>query len=296
MKKGILYMFLSGICFIVVNTFVKLLGPNNPENILGEVQSFPAHELVLARSIVSFIISFIIIKQRKLPVFGNNKKWLLIRSVAGMFALTIFFHTVHHLPMAVAVTVQYLAPIFTILFAMILLKEKVKAIQWLFIGMSFSGGLLILFSKGDSSISAGELSVFWLGLGLISAVLSGIAYTAIMKLKTTDAPITIVFYFPMISIPFMIILCLFDFTMPHGMEWIYLLLIGIFTQLAQISLTKALHEGTASAIIPVQYLGAIYAFIVGYFIFKETLSNTIVLGTVLVLSGVIINALLKKAK
>lgn len=289
-------MFLSGICFIVVNTFVKVLGPNHTDGFLGDLQGYPAHELVLARSIVSFILSLIIIKQKKIPVFGVNKKWLIVRGLAGMIALTIFFYTMHNLPLAVAVTVQYLAPIFTIILAMILLKEKVRSFQWIFIAMSFLGGLLILISRGDSSAGTGELSAFWLGLGVLSAVLSGVSYTAIMKLKSTDAPITIVFYFPMISIPFMALLCLFDFTMPQGMEWIYLLLIGIFTQLAQITLTRALHQGSASTIIPVQYLGAIYAFIVGYYLFGETLSNTIILGTVLVLSGVIINATLKKSR
>lgn len=288
-------MILSGICFAIVNFFVKLLGPGNVDG-FAELQSYPAHELVLARSIVSFAISLFIIKRMKIPVFGNNKKWLIIRSLAGMIALTVFFNTVHHLPLAIAVIVQYLAPIFTIIFAMALLKEKVRLLQWLFIGITFSGVLLISFSKGDPNVAQGEVSMFWIGLGIISAVLSGIAYTAIMKLRTTDVPITIVFYFPMVSIPFMVILCYFDFTMPQGIEWLYLLIIGIFTQLAQITMTKALHQGAASSIIPFQYVGAIYAFLVGYYIFAETLSNTILVGIVLVLSGVIINAFLRKAK
>lgn len=293
-NRSVLYMVLSGLCFIVVNTFVKLLGPSEYPG-FEDLQSYPAHELVLARSIVSFIISLAIIKQKKIPVFGNNKPWLIVRGVSGMIALTIFFSTIHHLPIAVAVAVQYLAPIFTIIFAMILLKERVRLLQWGFIALSFSGVLLILFSR-NSGGNTGELSLFWLGLGIISAVLSGVAYTAIMKLKTTDEPITIVLYFPMISIPFMTALCFYDFTMPRGIEWLYLLIIGIFTQLAQISLTKALHGGSASKITPIQYLGSIYAFLVGYLIFFEEISNYIMFGIVLVVSGVVINAFLKKAK
>jgi len=286
-------MILSGICFIIVNFFVKALGPDQSDA-LGQLQEYPAHELVLARSIVSFAISLFIIKQKKLPVFGINKKWLIIRGVSGMIALTIFFYTMHYLPMAVAITVQYLAPIFTIIFAMILLKEKVRSLQWGFIGLSFVGVLMILFSDGNPLIGEGELSLLWIGLGIVSAVLSGVAYTAIMKLRSTDAPITIVFYFPMISIPFMAFMCLFDFTMPQGMEWFYLLLIGIFTQLAQITLTRAFHNGSASTIVPFQYLGVIYAFLVGYFQFYESLNNMIIIGIVLVISGVLINAMLRK--
>lgn len=290
-------MILSGMCFIVVNFFVKLMGAGAQLEILPEIQSFPAHELVLARSIVSFVISFSVIKHRKLPLFGVNKKWLIIRGVAGTIALTIFFYTIHYLPLAIATTVQYLAPIFTVIFAIVLLKEKVKTLQWFFIALSFLGVSLIGLDKLVETTKVTEsISYLWLGLGILSAVFSGIAYVAILKLKATDAPIVIVSYFPMIAIPVMVVFCLFEFTMPQGIEWLLLLIIGIFTQFAQILLTKAFHEGTASTITPFQYLGAIYAFLIGYFVFDETLSTIVNIGIVMVVGGVFINALIKKKR
>ena len=293
---GIVYIILSGICFFIVNFFVKTLGPDQ-SNILTDhlqLQEYPAHELVLARSIVSLAISWFIVKRKKLPVFGNNKKWLLIRGMAGTIALTIFFYTMHNLPLAVALTIQYLAPIFTIIFAMLLLKERIRWIQWPFIGLAFGGTLLLMYSNQSAGTDLAGISPFWLGLGMISAVLSGIAYVAIMKLKATDAPITIVMYFPMVAIPFMAVLCIWDFTFPQGIEWLFLLIIGIFTQLAQITMTRALHSGNAATIVPFKYLGAIYGFLVGYFIFLESLSNTLVIGMSLVLTGVIVNSILRQ--
>ena len=296
-NKGIFYIILSGLCFIIVNFFVKLLGAGDDQYLIDNLQKYPAHELVLARSIVSFAISLFIIKQRKLPVFGVNKKWLLIRGLSGTIALTTFFYTIHHLPLAIAATVQYLAPIFTILLAMIILKEKVKVTQWLFVSISFLGvGLIALSKIWMASSGEDEISFFWIGLGTLAAAFSGLAYTAIVKLKDTDAPITIVFYFPMLAMPFMIFLCLFDFTYPKGIEWLFLLLIGIFTQFAQILMTKALHSGSASTITPFQYLGAIYAFLVGYFLFNETLSLIVDIGITLVIAGVFVNALLMRKK
>lgn len=295
MQKGILYIIVSGLSFMVVNFFVKLLG--NPDSSpLGEgLQAYPAHELVLARSVVSFSISFFIIKHRKMPVWGSNKRWLLIRGISGTIALTLFFYTIHYLPLAVASTVQYLAPIFTVLFAIMLLREQVQSKQWFFILLSFVGVILIASGRfidpGDNNET---FSFLWFGLGIVSAAFSGIAYVAIMKLKNTDEPITIVMYFPMIAGPIMIILCLFDFTMPHGIEWLYLLIIGIFTQIAQILLTRALHIGNASTITPFQYLGAIYAFLLGLYAFNEHLSWIINLGILVTVSGVIINAAIKR--
>ena len=160
--------------------------------------------------------------------------------------------------------------------------------------MAFGGTLLLAFSNQGSDADFGGLSPLWLGAGMIAAVLSGVAYVAIMKLKPTDAPITIVMYFPMIAIPFMILLCLWEFTVPQGIEWLFLLIIGVFTQFAQITMTRALHSGNAATIVPFQYLGAIYGFIVGYFIFLESLSNTLLIGMSLVLFGVIVNSVLRQ--
>jgi len=176
---------------------------------------------------------------------------------------------------------------------MILLKERVRAIQWFFILFSFAGVGLIALDRLNPADTAEEISTLWIGLAILAAVFSGIAYTAIMKLKKTDEPITIVLYFPMIAIPLMIILCFFEFTTPQGIEWVVLLIIGIFTQFAQILMTKALHEGSAATITPFQYFGAIYAFMIGLFIFGETLSLVVNIGIVCVLTGVLLNAVIK---
>lgn len=293
MKKGILFIVLSGLSFLVVNFLVKLFGMGTEQHLFQNLQKIPAHELVLARSIISFSISSVIIKSKKLPFFGVNKKWLLIRGFAGMIALTMFFETIHHLPIAVASTVQYLAPIFTMIFTMLFLGERILKMQWLFVLVAFIGVMLIGLNALILKTNPVELDFFWLTLGLISAAFSGIAYTAIVKLKATDAPINIVSYFPMLSIPIMTVWCLFDFVMPKGIEWLLLLIIGIFTQIAQMLLTKALHQESASLITPFQYLGSIYAMLMGYFIFDERLNFLIIIGVGLILIGVVANTLIK---
>jgi drug/metabolite transporter (DMT)-like permease len=293
MKKGILFIVLSGLSFLVVNFFVKLFGMGSEQTIFPGLQKIPAHELVLSRSIVSFTISLYIIKRKKLPLFGVNKKWLLVRGFAGMIALTIFFETIHQLPIAVASTIQYLAPIFTMIFTLVLLGERILKLQWIFVLIAFIGVTLIGLNALIMKSNPVKLDYFWLTLGVISAAFSGIAYTAIVKLKTTDAPINIVSYFPMLSIPIMTVWCFFDFVMPKGIEWILLLVIGIFTQIAQVLLTKALHQESASLITPFQYLGSIYALLMGYFIFDERLNFLIIIGVGLILLGVIVNTLIK---
>lgn len=287
-------MILSGLSFVVVNFFVKVLGAPEQYTWSQDLQQFPAHELVLARSIVSFVISWYIIKRRKLPFFGVNKKWLLIRGIAGVIALTIFFYTIHELPLVIATLLQYLSPIFTVILALLLLGDRVRALQWLFIIMAFSGVVVIGYDKLMHPNMGEQISLLWLGLAILSASFSGLAYTAIVKLKPTDAPITIVLYFPMLAIPVTAVWCLFDFTMPQGIEWLILLTIGIFTQIAQIMLTKAFHIGPTSVVAPFQYLGAIYAFLLGHFIFFEAMTIPVYVGAALILFGVVFNSFLRR--
>lgn len=292
MVRGILYIILSGISFFVVNFFVKMLGnPSNP--IIPNLQKYPAHELVFFRSVVSFSISAAIIKYRGLSLLGNNRRWLFLRGTAGMVALTLFFFTLHKLPLAIASTLQYLSPIFTVLIASRLFGESVSRIQYLSSLIAFIGVAFIGMNGMTGGFSGHGTDVIWMLLGVVSAVLSGVAYNAISKLKETEEPINIVVYFPMLALPITGLWCLFDFTVPQGIEWLILLTIGVFTQIAQVLMTWAFMSANTAVIAPFQYIGAIYALLSGWFIFDEKLEIASISGVCLVVFGVILGTIFR---
>lgn len=282
---------ISSTFFALVNLCVKILaGSDNVFEI--ETQDYSPVQIVFFRSLISLSICIAIIKLKGIPFFGNNKKWLLVRGAFGATALTIFFFTIKNLPLAIATTVQYLSPVFTVIFAIFLIKEKVKPIQWLYFAISFSGVVLIAMTKsGDDLVS---IDPFWVVMGIVSAIFSGIAYNAIMKCRQTDEPITIVMYFPLLAAPITLIISLFQgFLIPIGIEWVLIIIIGIFTQFAQIYMTKALHSEKAAIVTPFKYFGAIYAIFIGSFIFFEDLVPILYVGILLIISGVLLNSLRK---
>ncbi|MEX2596674.1 MAG: DMT family transporter, partial [Salibacteraceae bacterium] len=212
---GIGYILLSSLAYAVVNFCVKFL-----ENI-------PTHEIVFFRSIISLAICIVWIRQLGIPFFGKNKKWLLIRGFSGMTALFLFFTTIKHMPLASATTIQYISPIFTVLLATQMQSERVRPVQWILFALAFIGVIMI---KGFDE----RISFFYLGLGIASALISGLAYNAIMKCRKTDHPITVVLYFPLIATPIMGTACLtINWVTPQGTEWLLLLVMGVFTQIAQ---------------------------------------------------------------
>ena len=284
----------SGLCFMIVNFFVKILGSGESNSLLPIYSKFPTHELVLFRSIISFSISAYLLKKRNLSILGTNRKGLFVRGFSGMIALTLFFYTIHHLPIAIASTLQYLAPIFTIVLAALFVKEKISILQWICILIALLGVGMIGFSKVDLHVHSIPISWEWVSIGIISSIFSGIAYISVVKLKTTETPLNIVIYFPMLSLPVMGIWSLFDFVVPQYEEWIYLFLLGIFTQIAQVLMTKAFLTGDVGIITPFQYLGSIYALFIGYYLFDENLANFSLIGIFLILIGVLINVLVKR--
>ena len=293
-SKGILNIIGSGLCFMVVNFFVKILGTQEGISFLPVYSKFPTHELVFFRSIISFSISAYLLRKRNISILGTNRKGLFVRGFSGMIALTLFFYTIHNLPIAIASTLQYLAPIFTILLASIFLKDRISIAQWICILIALIGVFIIGLSKLEFSSLTSKISWSWIIIGVISAVFSGIAYISVVRLKATETPLNIVIYFPMLSLPVMGIWSCFDFVIPQYEEWIYLLLLGIFTQIAQVLMTRAFMTADIGIVSPFQYLGSIYALLIGFYFFDESLPFLSILGILFILLGVLVNIFVKR--
>jgi drug/metabolite transporter (DMT)-like permease len=276
-SKGMGFMLLATLLFTCMNVFVKL------------VPDIPAIEVIFFRSIVSLIISFGLLKAQQIPVLGKNKKLLLMRGAAGALGLIFFFNTLQNIPLASAVTLQFLTPIFTTLLGIFLVKEKVKPLQFLFFGLAFCGTVLI---KGfDARVSA-----YYLLLGMGAAFFSGLAYNIIRRLNVTEHPLVIIFYFPMVTLPLTGYWVLSAWVQPQGAEWLYLLLIGVLTQFAQYFMTKAYQLEELSKVSSLSYISIVYALGLGYLVFDETFHTLSYLGMMLVLAGVILNVQYKKHK
>lgn len=273
--KGVKFMLISVFFFALMNASAKYL------------HHIPVHELVLFRSLFVCAVSFYFIKKLHLPVAGNNKKWLLIRGISGLSALLLFFMTLKKLPLASATSLQYLSPIFTVIFAVWLNHQKVRHIQWFYFTIAFLGVLLI---KGFDD----RIDIFWVAVGVLSSVISGFAYNSIIRLRNSDHPYTIVIHLTFVSIPVTAIWSLFDFIMPVGWDWFWLLVMGICTQIAQYFTTMALISGKADQVTPWNYTGAVISLLIGYSVFDESVSWLAVAGIALIVVALVLNSRLRE--
>ena len=274
-------MLLSTLLFAGMNACVK------------QLHHLPALEIIFFRSIFSIVASYVALRRLGVAPFGNNHRLLISRGSTGALALICYFLALQNLPLATAVTVQYLAPIFATVLGIWLVREPVLGWQWVFFGLSFGGVLLV--QQGGTAVAhvaqaAPGAGLLYLGIGVVGALVSGLSYNAIRKLRGREHPLVIVFYFPLISLPIAAVACLFNWQTPHGTDWLWLLACGAFTQGAQLTMTRAYQLERLSRVAPLNYLGMFYALGLGYLFFAETFGPLAYAGMALVLLGVGLNA------
>lgn len=263
-------MFLSTLSFSLANVCVK------------QVSHLPVMEVVFFRCLLGVTFCFYGLRKANADWRGSNRKLLLLRGLFGTTALYFFFMTLQNIPLASAMTIQYLSPIFTTIIAIFLLKEKVEIPQWFFYAIAFSGVLFI--EQFDTRVS-----LFYLIIGIISAFGSGMAYNLVRSLREREHPLTVVLHFQLTGLIAGFFLMFFDWKMPQGLDWLYLFLIGVTSQLGQIFLTNALQKEKAASVAIVNYSGLIYGLLIGWFVFGESQGLESIAGMLLVVFGVILS-------
>ncbi|MGB3619251.1 MAG: DMT family transporter [Catalinimonas sp.] len=275
LTPGVRYMLLSTVAFALMNVCIKLLA------------HLPSWELVFFRAVISLGLSWVFLKRAGVPVWGKRRGLLVGRGLAGAFALLLYFQTLQEIPLATAVTLQYLSPVFTALLAVPLLGERMKLRQWGYFLLSFLGVFLI---KGFDP----RVPPLYLLMGVGAALLAGLAYNLVRKLRTTDHPLVVIFYFPLVTIPVVGPYTLLHWVPPSGRtDWLLIGAVGVCTQAGQFYLTKALQAEVFARVMPLNYLGVGYALVMGFVLFGERFHPLSLVGMGFVLLGVLLNLLRK---
>jgi drug/metabolite transporter (DMT)-like permease len=270
LNQGAQYMLMSTFWFSLMQVCIKKL------------RHIPSMEIVFFRCFVSMMLCLIPLWHKRISWLGNNRLLLFLRGTFGTIALFSSFVILQHMPLVSAVTLQYLSPIFAALIAVFFLGERVRVVQWLFFALSFAG---IIVLKGFDP----RIELRYLFVGILCALFTGLAYTLVRSLKEREHPLVVVLHFQLIGVLAGLVSLFFQFRLPQGRDWLYLLLVGIFTQLGQINVTKSLQSERVAFVMSLNYLGIVFVFLLGFFFFGETVDLFAAFGIVMVIAGVILN-------
>jgi drug/metabolite transporter (DMT)-like permease len=254
-----LSLVISGICFAVVYAGVKMM------------PRIPAYEIVFARSAIALILAYIGVRAAGLSPWGRNKPVLILRGVAGTLALSMFFYSLQVMPLASAVTIQFIHPIITVVIAGLIFHERPTFAQWLCFAISFFGVVMV---RGFDP----RVQTFDVFVGLLGAFFASCAFTAIRAARDDDPALVLTFYFPLTAVILTGPYALLHWVAPNAYEWTIIAVIGALTQAGQYFMTRAYQGDSAANISNLNCLGLVYGVAIGWLFFNEEV-------TVLALAG-----------
>jgi len=275
-----LWMLFASFAFAAMGAGVKLAS-----------EFYSTSELLMYRGLIGTVMLLAMVRHQggtfKTP-FPKAHIW---RSVVGVTSLWLWFFAITRLPLATAVTLNYMAPIWIAawMFAMGW-WTRTKHAEWplvLAIAMSFFGVTLVLQPAVESNQWLGGLA------GVCSSVISAMAYMQVRRLGQMGEPeYRVVFYFSLTTTLAGLAGTLlgdgpkdavFHAHTPGSAA--LLLGIGFSALLAQMAMTRAYRVGKVLVVANLQYTGIVFSSLWGVALWGDTFDWHVWLGIGVILAS-----------
>ena len=263
--------------------FLSICGFSLMDIIVKWSVDYPIGQILFFRGFFGIIFYFFIIPHDRLHNFYQTKRPGLhsLRCIAGLIAIVAIFIALRKLPLATVVSISFAAPIFTTIFSIFLLKEKVGVYRWLAVLVGFIG-ILVITEPGIS-----ELNIYYIFPIIFCLGLSYVAIT-LRQLSSTE-PVWLISLFFSIAITLLSLITVpFGWVMPSIAHFLILSLIGIFGGVSNLWLSQSYKYSEVSLVTPLKYLTLVFAIIFGYFIWDEIPTIKTLIGAFLVIISTLI--------
>ena len=269
---GIFLMCLSTLAFSIMHGLVRFVS-----------EVLPPFQIAFFRNVFGLMFLVPILARSRFAMLRTERLGLhALRGVVNVVAMLLFFTALSISPLAKVTALSFTAPIFMAVLAFLFLGERFRIYRWLAILAGFLG-MLIVLRPGFIAIDMGAMLV------ISSAVLWAVAMVMIKILSRTESSVTIVAYMSIFLGVFSFIPALWVWQ-PFGLQALgWMVLVGLFGTIAQMSLSQALKETDPTALMPLDFLKLIWATLIGLWFFAEVPDVfTWVGGTIIFVSGVFI--------
>ena len=264
-------MALSALCFSLMGVFVKLL----------VVDGIPPLEVVFWRGLLCMPLTLAVMPRNRASLLGTRTGVLLLRGLFGFTGLLLYVMALAEIDYSIATALLYTHPMFTALFAAILLRERLPRGGAVAMALCLAGAVVILDPRMAGSLAGGLMA---LGAGIAS----GMAYTLVRGLSRTESTYTIVLAFHVVAAVVAGVAMVPVFVLPDGSQWLWLLGVVLFSQAGQVFLTQGLAAERAGTATTVSYLSVVFAAFWGWTLFSEALTLAMAGGVGLLILGLLL--------
>jgi drug/metabolite transporter (DMT)-like permease len=257
---------------------------------------YGAGEMVFYRSLIGALFIFGLARARRVPLATTIPAMHFWRSASGVVSLMLWFSAISGLPLATAMTLNYMSSVWMALFliggSVLVGAARVDGRLVAAVLLGFAGVALVLRPTVDQQ-------QLWHGLvGLLSGMMAALAYLQVTALGRAGEPEErIVFYFSIGGLAagalWMLVRGISDHT-PRGL--MLLLAIGLLATVAQMMMTRAYRIGRTLANASLQYLGIVFSFVFGVLLFDDPVTLSAVAGMVLIVGAGLYATLLRSRR
>jgi drug/metabolite transporter (DMT)-like permease len=207
------------------------------------------------------------------------------RAMMGLTGMALNFGGMIFLPMAEATTINLSVPIFAVIFAALFLGEPTGWQRWSAVLVGFLGVLLVL--NPTTLVAQGFTGHHGLGtlIALGGAVMTALITIQVRDLARTESPMTIVFWFSLISMLPLGLALPFVMTAHGAGEWALLIGLGLLGAVVQLSLTGALRLAPVAVVTPMDYSSLLWSIACGWFFFGTLPAETTWVGAPLIVAS-----------
>lgn len=261
------FMLVAMAGFAVMITVIRLLAP--------EMHSTLA---VCLRNAVGLliIIAWAGLKQRGVPRFPTERLsghfW---RATVGIISMELWFYCLTIMPLTLATALSFTTPIFSTIFAIIFLREKVGAHRWSAIFIGFIGVLVILH-PGAEGISPKAMLV------LLASAIMAVTGVLIKTLTRTEPPETMVFYMALFMLPWSMVPALFHLQPVTSYQMGLIFLVALFSTLSHLFMARAFVLADMTALMPLDFTRLLFVALFAYILFGETLDIYTLAGAAII--------------
>lgn len=209
------------------------------------------------------------------------------RGLVGVSAMALGFTALAFLPLPEATALAYAAPLLTVVFAAMFLGEPVRLFRLSAVAVGLLGVMVILAPRFQIFAAERTTTLETLGAmaALLGAVCAALAQVFVRKLVASEATAAIVFYFSVSASILSLVSLPFGWTLPRADQLALLVLAGFLGGLGQILLTESYRHAEVSVIAPFEYASMLTALLLGYLLFDEAPTGSMLLGGALVVAA-----------
>jgi drug/metabolite transporter (DMT)-like permease len=273
-RRALIWLLFSSVCFGAMAFAAK-----------EAARELSGSQIAVVRFAVMLLPILLWPRWWRAAVTWTRKDLLLYRGIFGGVAVLLYFLTIEKIPVGIATLLNYTSPLWSVAFAALFLAERVR---WALVPpalAAFAGVVLVVLGRpADAPTLVGNP---WVLVGAISAVLSGAAVTAIRAARRTEGSWAIFASFSLFGLLAALPLAWGSWRNPSAEAWFWLILVGLTSVGAQLSMTHAYKWATNLEAGALAQLAVVITLVLGAWLLDEPLTPVAIVGAILAVGGVL---------